>query len=59
MKDSTQSIVEGKARAIHGTLKEATGVLRGSRRLRGEGRREAVAGQVQNKMGQAEKVLGG
>jgi uncharacterized protein YjbJ (UPF0337 family) len=59
MKDSTKNRVEGKARAIQGTLKEAAGVLTGSRRLKSKGRAEAVTGKVQNKIGHAEKVLGG
>lgn len=59
MKESTKDRVQGKTREIHGRLKEAAGVLTGSRRLKNEGRAETVAGKVQNKFGQVEKVLGG
>jgi uncharacterized protein YjbJ (UPF0337 family) len=59
MKNSTKNRVEGKARAIQGTLKEAVGVLAGSRRLKSEGRADAVSGKVQNQIGQAEKALRG
>jgi len=59
MKDSTKNRVEGKTREIQGTLKEAAGVLTGRRRWKSEGRAEAVAGKVQNKIGEVERVLGG
>ena len=42
---------------MKGKLKEAAGVVTGNRRLQGQGRGEKIAGKVQKKVGQVEKVL--
>jgi uncharacterized protein YjbJ (UPF0337 family) len=57
MKNSTKDKVQGGAREIKGKLKEAAGVVTGNRRLKDQGRREIIAGKVQKKIGQVEKVL--
>jgi uncharacterized protein YjbJ (UPF0337 family) len=57
MKNSTKDKMQGGAREIKGKLKEATGVVTGNRRLQAQGRGEKIAGKVQKKVGQVEKVL--
>ena len=42
---------------MKGKLKEAAGVVTGNRRLQSQGRGERIAGKVQKKVGQVEKVL--
>jgi len=42
---------------MKGKLKEAAGVVTGNRRLQDQGRGEKIAGKVQKKVGQVEKVL--
>ena len=42
---------------MKGKLKEAAGVVTGNRRLQSQGRVEKIAGKVQKKVGQVEKVL--
>ena len=42
---------------MKGKLKEAAGVVTGNRRLKAQGRGERMAGKVQKKIGQVEKVL--
>jgi len=42
---------------MKGKLKEAAGVVTGNRRLQAQGRGEKIAGKVQKKVGQVEKVL--
>lgn len=59
MKESTKDRVQGKTKEIQGQLKEAAGVLTGSDRLKNRGRTEQLAGKLQKKAGQVERVLGG
>jgi len=57
MKNSTKDRMQGGAREMKGKLKEAAGVVTGNRRLQDQGRGEKIAGKVQKKVGQVEKVL--
>jgi len=57
MKNSTKDRMQGGAREMKGKLKEAAGVVTGNRRLQSQGRGEKIAGKVQKKVGQVEKVL--
>jgi len=58
MKNSTQDQVEGKFHEVKGTIKEIAGKLSDNPKLEGEGTGEKIAGKVQGKIGQVEKVLG-
>jgi len=57
MKNSTKDRMQGGAREMKGKLKEAAGVVTGNRRLQSQGRGEKIAGKVQKKVGQVERVL--
>jgi len=57
MKNSTKDRMQGGAREMKGKLKEAAGVVTGNRRLQAQGRGEKIAGKVQKKIGQVERVL--
>jgi uncharacterized protein YjbJ (UPF0337 family) len=57
MKSSTRDQVEGKFHEIKGKIKEAAGKLSDNPKLAGEGTGEKIAGKVQSKIGQVEKVL--
>ena len=59
MKKSTKNTVQGKTKEVQGKFKEAAGVLTGNPQLKSEGRAETLAGKVQKKVGQVERVLGG
>jgi uncharacterized protein YjbJ (UPF0337 family) len=58
MKNSTKDQVEGKIHEVKGTIKEIAGILSDNPKLEGEGSGEKIAGKVQGKIGQVEKVLG-
>jgi uncharacterized protein YjbJ (UPF0337 family) len=58
MKESTKDTVQGGAKVIKGKVKEAAGALTGSNKLKSEGKSDQIAGKVQKKVGQIEKVLG-
>jgi len=58
MKSSTQDQIEGKFHEATGTIKELAGKLSDNPKLEGEGTGEKIAGKVQSKIGQIEKVLG-
>jgi len=58
MKNSTKDQVEGKIHEVKGTIKEIAGKLSDNPKLEGEGTGEKIAGKVQGKIGQVEKVLG-
>ena len=58
MKNSTQDQAEGKFHQAKGAVKEALGKLSDNQALENEGKDETVAGKVQDKIGQVEKVLG-
>lgn len=58
MLDSTKQQAEGNLHEAKGTAKEEAGKLTGNRELEGEGRTEKVAGIVQKKLGEVEKLFG-
>jgi uncharacterized protein YjbJ (UPF0337 family) len=57
MKNSTKDKIEGTARDLKGKVKETTGRAVGNSRLRDEGVDEQIAGKVQKKVGDVEKVF--
>jgi uncharacterized protein YjbJ (UPF0337 family) len=57
MKNSIQNQVEGKFHELKGAAKELVGKLSDNPKLEGEGTGEKIAGKVQGKIGQVEKVL--
>ncbi len=57
MKTSTKDQVEGTFHEIKGKVKEVAGKLSDNPTLEGEGLGENIAGKVQKKVGQVEKVL--
>lgn len=58
MKKSTIDQVEGTFHNVKGAVKEAAGKLNKDPELEGEGIGEKIAGKVQKKIGEIEKVLG-
>ena len=58
MKNSTKDQAEGKFHEVKGALREVAGKLSDNPKLEGEGTGEKIAGKVQGKIGQVEKVLG-
>ncbi|MGB8931365.1 MAG: CsbD family protein [Anaeromyxobacteraceae bacterium] len=50
--------LKGKLETLKGKGKEAAGVLTGKPELEAEGKSQARAGKVQEKLGEIEKVLG-
>jgi len=58
MKPSTKDEIAGKVKEVKGTVKEKVGELTNDSDLEDEGIGEKVAGKVQKKLGQLEKVLG-
>jgi uncharacterized protein YjbJ (UPF0337 family) len=58
MKTSTKDQAEGKLHTVKGTIKEIAGKLSKNPSLEAEGNGEKIAGKVQDKIGQVEKVLG-
>jgi uncharacterized protein YjbJ (UPF0337 family) len=57
MKQSTHDQVEGKLHEIKGDVKEAAGKVTNNPDLTHKGQAEKLAGKVQGKVGQIEKVL--
>ena len=57
MKTSTKDQVEGTFHEILGKVKEVAGNLSDNPDLEGEGLGEMIAGKVQKKLSQIEKVL--
>jgi uncharacterized protein YjbJ (UPF0337 family) len=57
MKSSTKDQAEGTFHEVKGKLMEATGKLTDNPRLEGEGLGEKIAGKVQKKVGEIERVL--
>jgi uncharacterized protein YjbJ (UPF0337 family) len=57
MKSSTKDRAEGKFHQIKGKFKEITGKLSDNQKLKAEGVGEKIAGIVQEKVGQIDKVL--
>ncbi len=58
MKPGTKSEIAGKVHEVKGTIKEKVGELTNDPDLEGEGIGEKIAGKVQKKVSQVEKVLG-
>jgi uncharacterized protein YjbJ (UPF0337 family) len=57
MKDSTKDKVEGAVHETKGKVKEKVGQLTNNPRLEDEGTDEKVAGKIQKKVGDVEKVF--
>ena len=57
MKPSTQNQVAGKIHEVEGAIKEKTGKLTNDPDLEDEGTGEKIAGKVQKKIGQVQKVI--
>jgi uncharacterized protein YjbJ (UPF0337 family) len=57
MKSSTKDQAEGTFHELKGKVKEVAGKLSDNPKLEGEGLGEKMAGKVQKKVGQVEKVL--
>ena len=58
MKSSTKNQAEGRFHEVKGAIKEAAGKLSDNPKLEGEGTGEKIAGKLQVKVGQINKVLG-
>ena len=58
MKSSARDKAEGRMHQAKGKLKQAVGVIAGDRDLEAEGKKETLGGKVQEKRGQAKKVVG-
>jgi uncharacterized protein YjbJ (UPF0337 family) len=58
MKSSTKDQAEGKFHKVKGRLKEIAGDLSDNPKLEAEGTGEKIAGKVQDKIGQINKVFG-
>lgn len=59
MKRSTKDQAQGKLHEVKGKVKEQAGKLILDRKLEADGKAEKHAGQLQNKIGQVKKLLGG
>ena len=57
MKASTQDQAEGTFHELKGKIKEVAGKLSDNPKLEGEGLGEKMAGKVQKKIGQVERVV--
>ena len=57
MKPSIENEIAGKVHAVMGKIKEKVGRLTNDPDLEGEGIGEKIAGKVQKKIGQLEKVF--
>ncbi len=57
MTSHTRDKIEGKFHEVKGKTKEVAGKLTGNHTLEAEGTAENIAGQIQEKVGQAKKVL--
>jgi uncharacterized protein YjbJ (UPF0337 family) len=57
MKPSTKNQAEGKFHEVKGKVKETTGHLTNNPDLETDGTTERLAGKVQDKIGQVEKML--
>jgi len=58
MKESTTDQIKGKAHEVKGAVKEKIGKATNDPNLEAEGQDENVAGKIQKKIGQVEKVVG-
>jgi uncharacterized protein YjbJ (UPF0337 family) len=57
MKPSTKDEIAGRVHEVKGTIKEKAGELTNDPDLEGEGIGEKIAGKVQKKIGQVEKIF--
>ena len=57
MKPSIENEIAGKVHEVKGTIKQKVGQLTNDPDLEGEGIGERIAGKVQKKIGQVEKVI--
>jgi uncharacterized protein YjbJ (UPF0337 family) len=57
MKPSTKDELAGRIHEVKGTITEKIGQLTNESDLEGEGIGEKIAGQVEKKIGQVEKVV--
>jgi uncharacterized protein YjbJ (UPF0337 family) len=57
MKQSTSDQVEGSVHSVKGGVKEKVGHAIGNPDLEAEGQKEKLAGEIQKKAGQIEKVF--
>lgn len=58
MKNGTKDQAAGKAHQVKGAIKEKVGKVTNDPELEAEGQDEKLAGKIQNKIGQVEKVAG-
>lgn len=58
MKTSTKDQIEGKLHEVKGAVKEIAGKISDNPKLEGEGTGEKIAGKIQSKIGQLNKVIG-
>lgn len=58
MKASTKDQAEGRLHELKGKVKELAGKLGDNPKIEAEGTNEKIAGTVQGKIGQIEKLLG-
>jgi uncharacterized protein YjbJ (UPF0337 family) len=57
MKPSTKNEIAGKVHEVKGKAKEKVGQMTNDPELEAEGIRENIAGKVQKKIGQVEKLV--
>jgi uncharacterized protein YjbJ (UPF0337 family) len=57
MKPSTENQIAGKVHEVKGKLKEKVGQLTNDPDLEGEGLGERIAGKIQKKIGQVQKLV--
>jgi uncharacterized protein YjbJ (UPF0337 family) len=57
MKPSTENELQGRVHEVKGKIKETVGELTNDPNLEGEGIGEKIAGKVQQKIGQVQKVV--
>ena len=59
MKPSTQDEIEATIHQVKGTVKEKVGQMTNNADLTAEGKAEKLAGKIQEKAGQIEKIFEG
>jgi uncharacterized protein YjbJ (UPF0337 family) len=57
VKPGTKDEIAGRVHEVKGTIKEKVGELTNDPDLEGEGIGEDIAGKIQNKIGQVQKVI--
>jgi uncharacterized protein YjbJ (UPF0337 family) len=58
MKSSTKDQAEGSFHEVRGKIKEMAGIGSRNPEMEGEGKGEKLAGKIQKKIGEIEKVVG-